>query len=629
MILFSNVFFVLGAAGIAAAGHGAGESPDFFDPSFLCMQMIALGLLLLGAQLGGKFCRRMGLSEVTGQLVGGALVGPYALQVAGVIGEDPGLYGGAVYTFRFFIFVFLSVVAFGIGEELYWNRLKNVGWNAVVICLIQAFATWIAISMVFIAFGEMPLIESLLIGSIGVATAPAITFVMMNKLHVEGRLRHMVGSTVVIDDLLEVILFSVLVQIALREPAARGASVVTPVFQEIVQALLIGTAIYLLLRLVVRRHPARIELDETELEEEGNFLQRLVAEHPSPTSQILILVFGLVSLGAGLAYFWHLPFLITAMFAGFLASNFHSHAVFDALKLDHISPVLNLLFFALIGAGISFAEVGLDTVEFVGLYIAARLVGKVGGTWLGCKLMREDRKITVCLPRLMLPQAGVAAVEAVYVSAVLGKPEISVIILPAIVFFEVGGVVIVDRTLRRWKSWVAGEEDVPREAVARGARDESVERLLAYLSAEAVTLELEGTTKDQVVEELLDCASKTSRHHIDRAQALQLLGERERLAPTGVGNGVAIPHCRLLRLGRPVVAFGRHRSGVVFGGIDESPCTLIVLILTDARKPGEHLKLLSAAGHLLSDEKRRRQLSEARTPHEVLEVLRGSQSREG
>ena len=63
-------------------------------------------------------------------------------------------------------------------------------------------------------------------------------------------------------------------------------------------------------------------------------------------------------------------------------------------------------------------------------------------------------------------------------------------------------------------------------------------------------------------------------------QALQVLGEREQLAPTGLGNGIAVPHCRLRGLDNPVLFFGRHEKGVAFGGLDDAPCTLIFLMLT-------------------------------------------------
>lgn len=83
------------------------------------VQMMALGLIILAAHLGGKLFVRLRFSQVTGQLIGGALVGPYALHLAGILpGVSGGLYDYALHSFHFFIFVFLSVVAFGIGEHL-------------------------------------------------------------------------------------------------------------------------------------------------------------------------------------------------------------------------------------------------------------------------------------------------------------------------------------------------------------------------------------------------------------------------------------------------------------------------------------------------------------------------------
>ena len=59
-------------------------------------------------------------------------------------------------------------------------------------------------------------------------------------------------------------------------------------------------------------------------------------------------------------------------------------------------------------------------------------------------------------------------------------------------------------------------------------------------------LGVKGTTKREAIEYLVDHACRASSEHIDRVQALQVLGEREQLAPAGLGNGVAVPHCRLM-----------------------------------------------------------------------------------
>jgi Kef-type K+ transport system membrane component KefB len=263
----------------------------------------------------------------------------------------------------------------------------------------------------------------------------------MNQLRIEGRLRHVLGSVVVLDDLIEVVIFSLLLQLSLRHTGISGGlAAVGPVAKEVLFALILGGLIYFLMRLLVRRRARSLEQEEghPEFQQDEGFLQRMLAEHPSPSAEIFIIVLGAVSVGAGIAYHNHWPFLITAMTAGFLIANFHSHAIFDSLKIENITPVLNLGFFALIGANISLSSLDEGLGLLALLYVATRMTGKVVGTWVGCKLMGEERKITACLPSLMLPQAGVAAVEAVYAGAVLGKPGISGIILPAIVFFRGG-----------------------------------------------------------------------------------------------------------------------------------------------------------------------------------------------
>ncbi|HDL64515.1 MAG TPA: hypothetical protein ENH12_03910 [Proteobacteria bacterium] len=592
----------------------------------VAVQMIALGLIILAAHLGGKLFTRMRLSQVTGQLIGGALVGPYALHLVGIIpGPAGGAYDNALHAFHFFIFVFLSVVAFGIGEELHLSRIKRVGRSALIICLIQAGMTWVFISSAFYFIGGLGFVDALLIGSIGIATAPAVTFVLMNQLRIEGRLRHILGSMVVLDDLIEVIIFSCLLQISLRQlhpGAGGGLSVFFPVAKEIVLALLVGGLIFFILRLLVRRRALSLEVEHERIHQDEGFLQRVLAEHPSPSAEIFLVVMGIVSLGTGFVYYHHWPFLVTAIFAGFLVANFHSHAIFDSLKIENITPILNLGFFALVGASIDLSLLSGSLAWMAGMYVATRMAGKFFGTWLGCRIVKEERKVTACLPSLMLPQAGVAAVEAVYAGAVLGRPDIVAIILPAIVFFEIVGVFLVDRGLRRWRSWVAGEEEEMSRGTPRAGLSESARRLLGYISEDFVKIGLRGKTKKDVIKELVYHASSATEQHIDLPQAMQVLGEREQLHSTGMGHGVAMPHCRLMGLDTPVLVFGVHPEGVDFDSPDYIPCRVILLILTCARNPTEHLQLLSSAAHVLGNRQIRDRLRDARNPREFIQVMR-------
>jgi mannitol/fructose-specific phosphotransferase system IIA component (Ntr-type) len=100
--------------------------------------------------------------------------------------------------------------------------------------------------------------------------------------------------------------------------------------------------------------------------------------------------------------------------------------------------------------------------------------------------------------------------------------------------------------------------------------------LREFFSEDAVKLELEGSTKDEVLKELISLLRLD-----DKAEGMlfKMLKRRENLGSTGIGRGIAIPHCRSLVVNTRRVAFGRKTAGVDFKAIDEKPvhfCFLIV-----------------------------------------------------
>ena len=80
----------------------------------------------------------------------------------------------------------------------------------------------------------------------------------------------------------------------------------------------------------------------------------------------------------------------------------------------------------------------------------------------------------------------------------------------------------------------------------------------------------------------------------DAHQVYEKLLEREELGSTGIGNGVAIPHCKVKRLSDVVVAIGILREAVDFGASDGLPVRLLFLVLSPESEPAAHLKSLAA-----------------------------------
>lgn len=100
--------------------------------------------------------------------------------------------------------------------------------------------------------------------------------------------------------------------------------------------------------------------------------------------------------------------------------------------------------------------------------------------------------------------------------------------------------------------------------------------LREFFSEEAVKLDLEGTTKDDVLKELIALLGLDEKNE---AMLFKMLKRRENLGSTGIGRGIAIPHCRSLVVNKLRVAFGRKRDGLDFKAIDEKPVYFFFLIV--------------------------------------------------
>ncbi len=97
-----------------------------------------------------------------------------------------------------------------------------------------------------------------------------------------------------------------------------------------------------------------------------------------------------------------------------------------------------------------------------------------------------------------------------------------------------------------------------------------------FLDPSAVKLDLTSSTKDEVMDEMVALLGMDERstHQLGR-----LLKRRELLGSTGVGRGIAIPHCRSLALTRLRLAFGIHRAGLEYDAVDHKPAHIFFLIV--------------------------------------------------
>lgn len=135
-----------------------------------------------------------------------------------------------------------------------------------------------------------------------------------------------------------------------------------------------------------------------------------------------------------------------------------------------------------------------------------------------------------------------------------------------------------------------------------------------------VIIPLAAGDKKGVLAEFASCFA--GRHEGGAAgELLDLLLERETLGSTGVGDGVAIPHCKSPLLEAPVLLFGRSDTGVDFSAVDGKPVHLFFLLVVPEEAAGLHLKLLARISHLLKEPSVRIRLMTASTSGEIISIV--------
>lgn len=99
------------------------------------------------------------------------------------------------------------------------------------------------------------------------------------------------------------------------------------------------------------------------------------------------------------------------------------------------------------------------------------------------------------------------------------------------------------------------------------------------------------------------------------------LVEREELGSTAIGNGVAIPHCKMENLRKVEVAIGLSREGVEFESEDGKPVQLFFLVVSPTESPAAHLRALAAISKWVKADRHVERLLALDAPEDIWEIL--------
>jgi PTS system nitrogen regulatory IIA component len=141
-------------------------------------------------------------------------------------------------------------------------------------------------------------------------------------------------------------------------------------------------------------------------------------------------------------------------------------------------------------------------------------------------------------------------------------------------------------------------------------------KVVDFLSSDAIIPALAGATKGEVLAEMSAflCGRQQAwngqgAQSAINAQALcRVLEERELLASTAIGDGIAIPHGKVDTLDRLVGVLGRSVQGLPFDSIDGKPTHLVFMLVAPSNSAGAHLKALARLSRLFRDASFRQRL---------------------
>jgi PTS system nitrogen regulatory IIA component len=138
-------------------------------------------------------------------------------------------------------------------------------------------------------------------------------------------------------------------------------------------------------------------------------------------------------------------------------------------------------------------------------------------------------------------------------------------------------------------------------------------KVVDFLSPDAIIPALTGTSKAAVLSEMAAfiAARQTPPGSIDAPALLRVLEEREQLASTAIGDGIAIPHGKLDSIDRLLGVLGRSVPGLAFDSIDGKPTHIVFLLVAPSNSAGIHLKALARLSRLFRDAGFRQRLIES------------------
>ena len=341
---------------------------------------LALGYMILTAFFAGAMVKGFRLPKLTGYLVSGMIVGPYALGlVTSRMVEQLTLVNGMA----------VALIALTAGSEMDLRRMRPLFRSVLAIGFIALPLTSILIAGAVMALRPyLPFFEGLtfpaalavaaVLAAVITAQSPAVVIALRDELDADGPITRTVIGVVVVGDLLVILLFAATSAVA-KSVLGSGAEGSVNLAWELLGSLTVGSAVGGVLALYLSRVRLGAEL----------FL--------------LMVAFVCAEIGARV----HLDPLLLALAAGIVVRNFSAQGDLLHKCIEATALPVYLLFFATAGASIHLDVLGLVGIP-AAILVAVRAFGLLGGTRIAANIAGSGDAIGKWAGFGLLPQAGLA-----------------------------------------------------------------------------------------------------------------------------------------------------------------------------------------------------------------------------
>jgi len=543
-----------------------------------------LGIIVLAARFFGEIARRLGQPIIVGEVIAGVVLGPMVFgnllpEYRDILFPAHGLHPYLLQGISWLCVIFLLLIT---GLEIDFRSSIKQGRSSLVISflgisvpLLGIFALTQFMPAKYIPDGVQPLHVQLLISvALSVVAIPVISKILFDLKILRSEVGVKILTSGVLSDVWGWLLLAIVVALI-----AQGSVTVGTILKPLITMIL-----YLGVTLFIGRKKIDMLLDALGL------------KHMDTTTTISLL-FALALLNGAIAHLLGIHVIFGAFVAGIMAGE--STKITPYMRQgtqDFIFGFFAPIFFVLIGMQLKFSSIEIWIPILILLFVSS--IFKIGGAYIGGIIGGLGRKNALAVACGLNTQGTMGIVVALiaYEMHIFNEEIFGVIVVICVLTSLLTG------PLLKW-------------AMVGVCRP-----LAKYFDSAHVFLELAGKTKEEVIKNMAD--QMAERKLIKNTKAIQkAIWEREVTLSTAIGEGVALPHARIVNLKKPILCFFRLKHPVDFASPDNKFVQLLFLELTNRNDEGLQLNLIAQVARFISSEKNREKLLHCSKEEDIHNIL--------